>query len=115
MKILLSLVMLLLTTGCVSPAPAVRVDLPQVQESCEAAGHRWACRGVPGEGCPMICVAEATDAGQSCTHSDQCEGECLAANQHARSGTCSAKTNWPGCDYYLDDNRRAGGLKLCYD
>jgi hypothetical protein len=63
----------------------------------------------------MICIANAPDAGTACSHSNQCQGECVAPDENARVGICSSKTTWSGCGYFLDDNRRPGGPKLCYD
>ena len=63
----------------------------------------------------MTCVANSTDSGKACTHSDQCEGACIAESQNAKSGICSLKTTMSGCAYYLDNQRHSGSPKICYD
>ena len=115
MKPILSFLIALLLASCAAQRPATTIVLPSTQEQCEAAGHRWGCRGVPGEGCPMICHAQTSDAGKTCKHSSECQGECVAVDEDAKSGTCSAHTTAFGCQFFLDDNRRAGDPALCYD
>jgi hypothetical protein len=115
MKTILHVLAALLLCGCATDAANLRLALPDNKAQCEAAGHRWGCRGVPGEGCPEVCHAATTDAGKSCTHSDQCQGACVAVDQRARSGVCSSQSTVFGCQFYLDSKRHPGGAKLCYD
>ena len=113
MKTLLLTSILLLAGGCTTPAPVSVLALPQTEQQCVAEGHRWVCNGIPGEGCPMICVMRTTDAGKICTDTSQCQGACIASDQYARNGTCSAQSSIGGCQFYLDSQRRPGGPKIC--
>lgn len=79
----------------VLPAPEPPPDTPIV------AAQRRACAREGGTLQPrasgiLACVRTTRDAGQRCTASRECEGECLA-----RSGTCAPFTPLFGCHEVL--------------
>jgi hypothetical protein len=91
------------------------VQVPATEAACNASGGSWQCRGLPGDGCPKACRIAATDAGQTCRDSSECEGGCIAPTQYSATGTCSAFNLYWGCQFYLDNIRQAGQLALCVD
>ena len=104
-RVLLTFLVLLALSACATTKapPVVAPEAPQTREACEAQGLTWGCRGVPGEGCPEICRLLATDAGRQCTHSDQCQGECIGQKSGAKTGRCSDQVVVAGCNYILND------------
>ncbi|MEZ5535238.1 MAG: hypothetical protein R3F02_06395 [Thiolinea sp.] len=110
MKILLTSLTLLipftLAIACNSNPPTsadnTQNDPPAVNdaESCKQAGGDWVRGGLAGQ---YGCVYPATDAGKTCTDSDQCQYRCLARPEdqleigQKATGQCQADSSPFGC------------------
>ncbi len=101
--------------GCTANPPKPVLAVPATEAACNASSGAWLCRGLPGDGCRKACRIPTTDAGKTCRDSSECEGGCIAPSQSSRRGTCSAFNLYWGCQFYLDNIRKAGQLALCVD
>ena len=96
--------------------PAEPTAVPETQAVCEAEGGTWRREGRLGL---MTCVMPHADAGQSCTDSDPCAGDCRLgddkrpAEGEAVTGICQADTSNFGCFTRVEDGRAAA--TLCVD
>lgn len=104
-----------------SPAPepsdsTASFATPDTQAACEAESGTWRPEGRLGL---MTCVMPHADAGQSCTDSDQCAGDCRLgddkrpAEGELVTGICQADTSNFGCFTRVEDGRAAA--TLCVD
>ena len=93
----------------VTPQPtAVPVVLPDNEQDCLAQGGMWGPQGMLQRD---MCDLPATDAGQPCTSSSQCQGLCLASDASS-TGTCSPRVLNFGCFDVVEDGAKMG---LCID
>ena len=93
----------------VTPQPtAVTVVPPDNEQDCLAQGGAWGPQGMLQRD---MCDLPATDAGQPCTNSSQCQGLCLASDSSS-TGTCSPRTLNFGCFEVVEDGAKMG---LCID
>ncbi len=93
----------------VTPQPtAVPVVLPDNEQDCLAQGGVWGPQGLLQTD---MCDLPATDAGQPCTSSSQCQGLCLASDSSS-TGTCSPRVLNFGCFDVMVDGVKMG---LCID
>jgi hypothetical protein len=96
--------------------PAAPTAVPETQAACETEGGTWRREGRLGL---MTCVMPHADAGQPCTDSDQCAGDCRLADDkrpaegEAVTGICQANTSNFGCFTRVEDGRAAA--TLCVD
>lgn len=98
------------------PAEPTAAPQTQTQAACEGAGGTWRREGRMGL---MTCVMPHADAGQPCTDSDQCAGDCRLADDKRPAegepavGVCQANTSGFGCFTRVEDGRAAA--TLCVD
>ncbi|MEH6664934.1 MAG: hypothetical protein V7678_08780 [Brevundimonas sp.] len=98
------------------PGPAGPTAAPETRAACETEGGTWRREGRLGL---MACVMPHADAGQPCTDSDQCAGDCRLADDkrpaegEAVTGVCQANTSNFGCFTRVEDGRAAA--TLCID
>ncbi|MFN4296616.1 MAG: hypothetical protein ACK4FB_07210 [Brevundimonas sp.] len=96
--------------------PASPTTVPGTQAACETGGGIWRAEGRLGL---MTCVMPHADAGQPCTDSDQCAGDCRLgddkrpAEGEPVTGICQANTSNFGCFTRVEDGRAAA--TLCVD
>ncbi|MCV6639188.1 hypothetical protein [Candidatus Albibeggiatoa sp. nov. NOAA] len=87
----------------------------QQRTDCEKAGGT--IKNVGRAQCKQ-CIYSYSDAGKSCTGSNQCEGRCLTEDRAEAggfaTGICEADSNAFGCSQEIDDNGVALGT-LCVD
>ena len=71
------------------------------EEKCTAAGGVWTpdSKGVEN------CYFETSDAGTSCTSSDQCESYCVSTAPFATTGICYTYKTLNGCWFVIDDGK----------
>ncbi len=81
-----------------------RAQLLAEQRECLARGGEFARAGMRG----FNCILPASDAGKSCTSSDQCESHCLSEG----GGICAPTVPYFGCFGVLQNGRKA---TLCVD
>jgi hypothetical protein len=81
---------------------------PDNEQDCLAQGGAWGPQGMLQR---EMCDLPATDAGQPCTSSSQCQGLCLASDSSS-TGTCSPRTLNFGCFEVVEDGAKMG---LCID
>lgn len=93
----------------VTPPPtAGPVAPPGNEQDCLAQGGAW---GPQGRLQMEMCDLPASDAGQPCTDSSQCQGLCLASGTPT-TGLCSPRTLNFGCFDVIEDGSKMG---LCID
>ena len=114
-------------SACAYPEPEGAADLaaaayeppassPSEASACETAGGTWRREGMLGS---YMCVMPHADAGQPCTDSDQCAGDCRLgddkrpAEGEPVTGICQADTSNFGCFTRVEDGRVAH--TLCVD
>lgn len=88
---------LLMLAACVSSAVRRAVPepvVPTTEASCLARGGQWTTLGLPMPDKPKMCDLRASDEGQPCTDTSECQGECLAPSSAfdgvQATGRCSA-------------------------
>lgn len=99
------------------PAPVQVAESPAAAECMERGGRMQQL----GRMQTMQCVAPHADAGQPCTDSDQCVGQCRIDNAAARSsaagasvvGQCQADSNPFGCYATVEDGKAQA--RICVD
>lgn len=98
------------------PAPVAVAESPSAADCLRRGGTMQPV----GRLQTMQCVVRFTDAGKRCTDSDQCAGECRAADSKARPsegvsavGQCQASSNAFGCFTRVEDGKAEA--TLCID
>ncbi len=108
------IMVLFLLAACTAPLvvtrqpTAVPVTAPTNEQDCLQQGGVW---GPQGMAQTDMCDLPATDAGQPCTDSSQCQGLCLAANTPG-TGVCSPRTINFGCHDIMQEGVQMG---ICID
>lgn len=78
---------------------------------CEATqGSHWKPQGMAQI---PACITTYTDAGKSCTASDQCQGDCIVSNTE-KSAVCATTSSPFGCRATIEDFRKNKGV-MCMD
>ena len=104
---------LALAAAACSPMQAQGPDTAAPGQSAEAAcvARNGTMQRV-GRLQTLQCVVRYTDAGQRCTDSDQCQGECryegdasAVAPNASVAGVCQADSNRFGCSTRVEDGR----------
>ena len=88
------------TAGPVAP--------PTNEQDCLAQGGVWGPQGLAQT---EMCDLPATDAGQPCADSSQCQGLCLAGNTPG-TGACSPRTLNFGCYDVIENGTQ---MAICID
>jgi len=93
----------------VTPQPTIGpVVPPDNEQDCLAQGGAWGPQGMLQR---EMCDLPATDAGQPCTSSSQCQGLCLVSDSSSM-GACSPRVLNFGCFDVVEDGAKMG---LCID
>ncbi|MBP9233526.1 MAG: hypothetical protein KBF30_02555 [Hyphomonadaceae bacterium] len=113
-------------TGSATPTPAPAPAPQQVVQKLTPAADEAGCRSQNGSWAPICrmqrpaCVLSFSDAGKSCTDSDQCQGACYAdaAGGASQAGTfvtgkCATNSNPCGCNARVEDGKASP--VLCVD
>lgn len=108
-RLSLALLALLFVASCQETDPYAPIVLTDAERAaCEASG------GVVGGGLAgESCLTRNPDAGQSCSRSTDCAGECVVTSADATGGMCSEVSPLFGCYTSLDET--GAPVSLCVD
>lgn len=105
-------------SDCRETAQYFHAEFPSRFESVDGAVE-WCRECIAEDGVPTMsydigpfCNPKTSDAGRSCTDSNQCEGVCLSEDEASESGRCSDTERVIGCVFEMTDGR---SLERCFD
>jgi len=123
---LLAALFALVVLACAPMTPATpAADQPAAPVKLVPASDQAGCLVQKGDWAPICrmqkaaCVLNFSDAGKSCTDSDQCQGNCYtdpsqgARQGEAATGKCAMNSNPCGCNSRVEDG--VATPTLCVD